>query len=454
MRAPRRADRIEFPIPQIGYPGPSVTSAVPSCQAMKHLALRCVAVGLMSCCSVAATAAALPHPMNWVDTWAAPADSAGPPLNARTVRQVIRTSIGGSALRIRLSNLFGSDAVTLGPVSLARHGKASAIQSGTAHRATFGGQATVTIAKGADVLSDPIEFPVGAMEELAVSIYVPAAAATTLHGVGLQTAYLAKGEVTGAASLPAAETDDSRYFLTDVEAAAPADNRVIVVVGDSITDGVGSTEDGSARWPDALAARLQADHALAAIGVVNSGIAGNRILRDGAAPYLGPSLLSRFDRDVLNKPGVRWILLLEGINDISAGDTLTDPQEHVSAQQIIDGMKSLIQRAHARGIKIWGATLLPYKDTKVPPNVGFHGPYYTAAGEAKRKAVNQWIRTAHAFDAVIDLDETMRDLTQPDRLRSEFDSGDHLHPNDAGHKAMAVAIDKRLFLPASDADRH
>jgi lysophospholipase L1-like esterase len=413
---------------------------------VKHLVLRCIAVGLAACCSAAATPATESRPVNWVDTWAAPADSAGPPLNAVTVRQVIRTSIGGSGLRLRLSNLFGSDAVTIGPVSVAKHAKGSAIQSGTGHRVTFQGRPTATVGKGADVLSDPIEFPVGGLEELAISIYIPAAGATTIHGVGLQTAYLAKGEVTGAASLPAAETDDSRYFLTDVETAAPADVRSIVAVGDSITDGVGSTEDGSARWPDALAARLQADHALASIGVINSGIAGNRILRDGAAPYLGPSLVSRFDRDVLSKPGVRWILLLEGVNDISASDTLTDPKEHVPAGQIIDGMKSLIQRAHARGIKIWGATLLPYKDTKTPPNVGFHGPYYTPAGEVKRQAVNHWIRTAHAFDAVIDLDETMRDPAQPDRLRSDFDSGDHLHPNDAGHKAMAAAIDKRLLV--------
>jgi lysophospholipase L1-like esterase len=412
-----------------------------------------MAFSLATCCSIAATVPDLSQHFNWVDTWAAPADSAGPALNARTVRQVIRTSIGGSGLRLRLSNLFGSDAVTLGPVNVAVHVKGSAIQSGTAHRVTFGRQSTVTVAKGADVLSDPVEFPVSALEDLAVSIYVAAAAATTLHGVGLQTAYLAKGDATNAASLPEAETDDSRYFLTDVETVAPTEHRVIAIVGDSITDGVGSTEDGSARWPDALAARLQADHSLASIGVINCGIAGNRILRDGIAPYLGPSLISRFDRDVLSKPGVRWILLLEGINDISAGDTLIDPREHASAQQIIDGVKSLIQRAHARGIKIWGATLLPFKDTKIPPNAGFHGPYYTAAGEAKRQAINHWIRTAHAFDAVIDLDERMRNPAQPDRLRSELDSGDHLHPNDAGYKAMAAAIDERL-LAAGGADRH
>jgi lysophospholipase L1-like esterase len=413
---------------------------------MKHLALKYIAVGLVIC-SFAASASTLD--INWVDSWAAAPDTVGPPLNARTVRQVIRTSIGGSGLRLRLSNLFGSDPVTIGPVNVAKHAKTSAIQSGTHHRVTFGGHATVTIAKGTDVLSDPVEFAVDPMEELTVSIYVASTAATTLHGVGLQTVYLANGNVTDAASLPAGETDDSRYFLTDVETAAPAEARTIVVIGDSITDGVGSTEDGNARWPDALATRLQADHALASIGVVNSGIAGNRILRDGAAPYLGPSLLSRFDRDALNKPGVRWILLLEGINDISASDTLTDPREHVSAQQIIDGMKTLIQRSHARGVKIWGATLLPYKETVVPPNVGFHGPYYTAAGEAKRQAVNYWIRTAHAFDAVIDLDKAMRDSAHPDRLRNTFDSGDHLHPNDAGHKAMAAAVDRRLFFPAS-----
>ncbi len=415
---------------------------------MKHLALRYIAVALAAVCSFAATLTASPNDIHWLDTWAAAADSPGPPLNARTVRQVIRTSIGGSGLRLRLSNLFGSEAVTIGPVSVARHAKESAIQSGTDHRVTFAGQATVTIAKGADVLSDPIEFPVAAMDELAVSLYVPAAAVSTIHGVGLQTAYLASGDVTGAVSLPASEVDDSRYFLTDVETAAPVADRDMVLVGDSITDGVGSTEDGSARWPDALAARLQADQALASIGVINSGIAGNRILHDGAAPYLGPSLLSRFDRDVLGKLGVRWILLLAGINDISASDTLANPREHVSAEQIIDGMKTLIQRAQARGIKIWGATLLPYKNTVVPPNVGFHGPYYTAAGEAKRQAVNHWIRTAHAFDAVIDLDQVMRDPAQPDLLRSTFDSGDHLHPNDAGYRAMAAAIDRRLFLPA------
>jgi lysophospholipase L1-like esterase len=414
---------------------------------MKNLCLRCIAIGLVSCLFATALADSTQE-INWVTTWSMAADSAGPPLKAKTVRQVIRTSIGGSALRLRLSNLFGSQVVTIGPVEVAKHAKASAIQSGTSHRITFDGHGTVAIAKGADVLSDPIEFPVNAMDELVVSAYVPDAAATTIHSVGLQTVYFASGDVTGAATIPDVKTDDSRYLLTDVEIAASAQSRAIVLVGDSITDGVGSTEDANARWSDALAARLKADHELASIGVVNSGMAGNRILRNGATPYLGPSLLSRFDRDVLAKPGVKWVLMLEGINDISASDTLTDPREHVTAGQIIDGMQTLIRRAHAHGIQIWGATLLPYKDTLVPPNAGFHGPYYTAVGEVKRQAVNNWIRTAHAFDAVVDLDSVMRDPVHPDRLRSEFDSGDHLHPNDAGYKAMAAAIDRHLFLLA------
>ena len=411
---------------------------------MRHVVAWCFALALLTAPFTTSGAPAL-RDIHWADSWAAVPDSEGPALDARTVRQVIRTSIGGSALRLRLSNLFGSGPVTIGPVQIARHASASAITPGTTRAVTFGGEPTVTLAKGADVLSDPVEFTVNPIEELAVSIYVRGAAASTIHGVGLQTAYLMRGDDTDAISLPAAERDDSRYFLTDVETASSAERRTIVVVGDSIADGVGSTPDGSARWSDALAARLQADHDLASVGVVNSGLAGNRILRDGLAPYLGPSLVSRFDRDVLNKRGVKWILLLEGINDISASDTLTDVREHASAQQIIDGMKVLIQRAHARGLKIWGATLLPYKNTIVPPNVGFNGPYYTASGEAKRQTVNDWIRSAHAFDAVIDLDQRMRDPAHPDTLRSAYDSGDHLHPNDAGYREMAAAISFTLI---------
>jgi lysophospholipase L1-like esterase len=415
---------------------------------VKRFSVRCIAIGVISC-SFAAVPTNSKQSINWVTTWSMAADSAGPPLKMKTVRQVIRTSIGGYALRIRLSNLFGSDVLTIGAVEVARHVEGSAIQSGTSHRISFGGHGAVTVAKGADIVSDPIEFPVKPMEELVVSVYIPNAAAATIHSVGLQTAYFASGDATRAVTFPEGETDDSRYLLTDVEVAPFAQGRAIVLVGDSITDGVGSTENANQRWSDALAALLKDNHAFASIAVVNAGMAGNRILHDGATPYLGPSLLTRFDRDVLAKPGVTWVLMLEGVNDISANDTLSDPREHVTADQIIGGMRELIERAHARGVKIWGATLLPYKGTQVPPGTGFEGPYFTAEGEAKRQAINHWIRTAHAFDAVVDLDSVMRDPFQPDRLRSDFDSGDHLHPNDAGYKAMAAAIDQRLFLQAS-----
>jgi lysophospholipase L1-like esterase len=377
--------------------------------------------------------------VRWVTTWAAAPDSPGPPLKAQTLRQIIRTSIGGSSVRIRLSNLFGTAPLTIGPVHIAVHVSGAATKSGTDQAVTFGGKPTVIIAKGADALSDPIRLRVAALEELAVSLYLPGGTETsTIHTTAIQTAFISPGDATATTVFPKGETDNSRYFLTDVEVAASADAGALVIVGDSITDGVGSTEDGNARWPDALAARLQAKPELASIAVVNSGISGNRILNDGAEPYLGPRTLARFDRDALNKPGVRWILLLQGINDITAAEILKTPKDNVSVQQIIDGMKTLIARAHKKGIKIWGATLLP--------RGGARGSRpHTAAGEAKRQSLNAWIRTSGAFDAIIDFDRVMSDPARPDHLNPTFDSGDHTHPNDAGCKAMAALIDLRLF---------
>jgi lysophospholipase L1-like esterase len=374
--------------------------------------------------------------VRWVVTWAAAPDSVGPPLKAQTVRQIIRTSIGGSSVRIRLSNLFGAAPVTIGPAHVAAHASGSAIKPGTDREVTFGGKTAVTIAKGADALSDPVTFPVAPLEELAVSLYFPVGAeSSTIHGAAIQTAFITPGDATAAAIFPQGETDTSRFFLTDVEVASSADARAIAVVGDSITDGVGSTKDHNARWPDALAARLQADPALASIAVANSGISGNRILNDGAEPYVGPGILSRFDRDALNKPGVRWVLLLSGGNDISAARVLATPKDEVSAQQIIDGMKTLIARARQKGVKIWGATLTPKAGSK----------FYYAEGETKRQAINAWIRTAGAFDALVDFDQVTRDPDHPGRLLPAFDSGDHVHPNDAGYKAMGAAIDLRLL---------
>ena len=392
---------------------------------------------LLLCLTVAASSAHCAE--HWVAAWSAPADQAGPPLPAKTIRQIVRPSIAGTSVRVRLSNLYGTDAITLGPVRIARHAGESAIRTETDRAVTFGGKATVTIAQGADALSDPVAFPVTALEQLAISLHVSGSSkASTLHGVGMQTAYIADGEVTAAPKLATSVTDTSRYFLTDVEVAAAAGARTVVVLGDSITDGVGSTDDLNRRWPDALAERLQADPMLKSIAVVNSGIAGNRLLNDAVAPFVGQSMLSRLDRDALSKPGVRWIVLLSGSNDISAGDMLDTPKDKVTAQQIIAGMQQLISRAHAKGIKVYGATVLP--------KAGVEKPFvHTPESQAKRNELNAWIRTSGAFDAVVDFERVMRDAARAEHLAPIYDSGDHLHPNDAGYKAMAAAIDLRKF---------
>src|SRR5579859_327433 len=381
----------------------------------------------------------------WLDTWGASPDSVGPALKAQSIRQIIRTSTDGSALRLRFSNLLGTTPLTIGPVHVAASESGSAIRPQTDHAVTFGGHSSVTIAKGKDVLSDAVGFPVQALEDLAVTLYLPAGAtAPTIHAAGMETAFFVAGDATAATSFPSrAQTDDSRYFLTDVEVNAATRAEVMVVVGDSITDGIGSTEDKNSRWTDILAARLHASPVVASIGVVNSGIAGNRILNDGARPFVGPSALSRFDRDALDKPGARWVMLFEGIGDIIADDVLTSTSQHVSTSQIIEGMKTLVARAHARNIKVWGATLMPYEGAVLPSRDGTARPLYTGSGEAKRQLVNAWIRDSGTFDAVVDFDLVTRDPTHPSQLLPAFDSGDHLHPNDTGYEAIATSIDPR-----------
>ena len=367
---------------------------------------------------------------NWVTAWTAAPDSAGPALQAQTIRQMVRASVGGGSVRIRLSNLHGTAAVTVGAARVALRAAGSAIVPGSDRTLTFDGRPAVTIASGDNVLSDALDMEVAPLRELAVSLYLPAGAgASTIHGAGMQTAYIARGaDATAALSLAGAETDDSRYFLTDVEVASGGGAHAIVVVGDSIADGIGSKEDANERWPDLLAERLTKS----SIAVVNAGIAGNRLLNGPSKPFVGPSALARFRRDALDKPGVRWIVMHEGINDISAGDMLASPAEQVSARQIIDGMQTLIRLAHERGVRICGGTLLPYG--------GAGKPFvHSEAAEAKRREVNAWIRGSGEFDAVLDFDKALRDPERPSRLLPAFDSGDHLHPNDRGYRAMAEA---------------
>lgn len=379
---------------------------------------------------------AMASPVTWVPGWAAASDTAGPALNALTVRQIVRLSIGGEQARLHLSNLYGSEPLTIGPVHLALHEGAGAVVEGSDRGVTFNGLSTVTIAPGASVVSDAVTLPVKTLAQLAVSMYLPTGAPVpTLHGNGGQTAYLVKGkDVTGTARIAEGEVDDSRYFLTDVEVAAPAGARTLVVIGDSVTDGIRSTLDRNARWPDFLVDRLQGTPAAGKVAVINAGIAGNRLLNDASAPYVGPSALNRFERDVLSKPGLCWVILLQGINDISASEFLKDSKDQVSAQEIIDGMKMMIARAHAKGVKIWGGTLLPREGAVRPLP-------HSATMEAKRQAVNHWIRTANAFDGVIDFDQVLKDPFNPARQIKSLNSGDSTHPNDAGYLMMANAID-------------
>jgi lysophospholipase L1-like esterase len=404
-------------------------------ECMRSSTMKRAAIGLL-CSSVAAvTWAATSNDGTWIGTWGAPPDSAGPSFTAQTVRQVIRTSVGGSALRIQLSNLDGTGPVRIGPVHVALHTKGAAIQPGTDHALTFHGQAAVTLAKGESQWSDPIAMHVAPLQELAISLYLPTATGpSTLHGDAQATTYVTDhGDATSTTELADTGELHSRVFLTDVEVKVAAAAQTVVAFGDSITDGYQSTNDANRRWPDILASRLQAAKQTASVAVVNSGISGNRVLHDG----LGPSALSRFDRDALEKSGVHWIVLLEGINDIGESSQPATPQDNVSANQVIDGLKTLIARAHAKGIKVYGATLTPFEPAD--------WPYYTPQSESKRQVVNAWIRSSGAFDAVIDFDKIVRDPTHPSRYLPAYDSGDHLHPNDAGYKAMADAIDLKLF---------
>lgn len=398
--------------------------------------------GLLLLTAIAATTAFLSaSESSWVAAWTAAPDSAGPLFERQSIRHIVRTSIGGSRVRIRLSNLFGAQPARFGSVHVAMHARGSTSVAETTRPVMFNGAPSVTVAAGTSALSDPVALPVAALQDLAVSFYLPARVATsTIHSVAMQTTFITRGDRAAEAVWPNADTDTSRFFLTDVEVEGDGPARAVVIVGDSITDGVGSTSDANRRWSDALAERLQADPALASIAVVNAGIVGNRILNDGVEPFIGPSSLSRFDRDALDKPGVRWVILLQGSNDISASDMLKSPKDRVTAPQIIAGMQTLIARAHARGIQIWGATILP-RD-------GVQKPFVTtAAGTAARAMVNDWIRSSGAFDAVIDFEHVMRDPGRPARLLPAFDSGDHLHPNNLGYRAMAAAVDLRRFTP-------
>jgi lysophospholipase L1-like esterase len=350
-----------------------------------------------------------------------------------TVRMIVRTSIGGDSVRLTLSNALGRSEVDIGAVHVALRERGSAIVTGTDRAVTFGGRLSFSVQPGTLLVSDPVELAVPPLTELAVSLYLPNETRdVTTHEFALNTTYVVAGNAAAAAALPNARTNLTYFWLSGVEVLAAADAGAIVTLGDSITDGVATTPDTHRAWPALLAAKLQAAPATRHWAVINAGISGNRVRRD----VIGASALGRFDRDVLSRAGVRWLVLFEGINDITFSALPAVPdRERTTAAELIETLEQVVDRAHARGIKVMGGTLMPMG------GLWLHNP----ETEALRQAVNEWIRTSDKLDAVADFDAVTRDPREPTRLKPEHDSGDHIHPNDAGNAAMADAIDLRMF---------
>jgi lysophospholipase L1-like esterase len=347
----------------------------------------------------------------------------------QTVRDVVFTSVGGDLVRVRLTNTFGSQPLRVGSASIAIAQSGAQARAGTLRPVTFGGAPGVTIPTGAEALSDPVRMEVPPLQDLLVSVFVPdASGPATNHFDAQQDNFIsAPGDFTLAASPAAYTTVNGCSFFVD-GVTVVASSRVagaVVALGDSITDGTASTVNANHRWPNDLARRLLARPGRT-LAVVDEGIAGNRVLRDSG--LAGVNALARLDRDVLAQPGVRDVILLEGINDIGAGQATAD--------QLIPAYQQIIAQAHARGLRIFGGTLTPYKGAF----------YWTPAGEQTREAVNRWILTSHAFDGVIDFASATADPADPLVFRAAFDSGDHLHPGDAGYQAMADAVDLRKLL--------
>ena len=364
----------------------------------------------------------------------------------QTVRERVRVSIGGAQICLRLSNEYGSAALLIDSATVAAPNDPTNVRPGSIQTVTFGRHNSVTIPAGAPVLSDPVAFPVTFGAEISISLYFPKRVATpTVHALALKRAVASqRGDHTRAENIEAGFVSESSILVSAVLVPARPSQRLVVAFGDSIVDGDGSTVDADHNWPSDLIRRLGKTPEGARVAVVNEGIAGNRLLDDGSSFGLGVSALARFDRDVLALPGVTHIVLLEGINDIGfpgaklGGNYLADPADVRTPEDLIDAYRQLISRTHGRGVKLIGATISPFEGMDLPG-------YYSESKEAIRQTVNKWIRTSGAFDGVIDFDAVLRDPDHPSRLLPRFASRDHLHPNDAGYRAMADAIDLGLF---------
>lgn len=371
----------------------------------------------------------------WLGSWATASSAVMPDTVAQpaeTLRQIVRLSAGGSSLRVTFTNELGTDPLVITGAQIALRSQGSTIQPGSSRVLLFGGQAGVSIPPGAVMVSDPVTLKAAPLAELAITMALPAQITHTFtaHALELQTNYMARGDALAAVSLDTGVPFTRWRFLKNVEVAS-THGSAIVTLGDSITDGYRSTPDTNRRWTDVLAARLNADSRLHGTAVLNEGISGNRVLHDGA----GPSALARLDRDVLSQDGVHTLIVLEGINDIGKTAEPPSPEDRITAAQLIVGYEQIIERAHAHGIRVIGATLTPFM------GAGYSSP----AGEAMRQTVNEWIRSSGRFDDVIDFDQTARNPAHPDVLAPRIDSGDRLHPGDAGYKIMGNSIDLKLF---------
>ena len=358
-----------------------------------------------------------------------------PQIEQATVRMIVRGTAGGDKVRIRLSNFYGKTPLRIGAAHIALRASASRIKAGTDRVLTFSGQAAIAVSPGAIALSDPVALSIPADSEIAVSLYFPEASPEkrTIHFNSVEDAYIVSGNTPGQDGFENSKAVKYAYFFVGVDVSGSNNRGSIVAIGDSITDG------GGLRWPALLAKRLMAQNKN--YGVLNQGIGGNRILghtEDDFGAIFGVNAQARLERDVLSQAGVKYVILYEGINDIGLPGALGNQDLPVTPEQVIAGMRQIIGRAHELGLVIYGATLAPFEGTALPG-------YYTPEKEVTRQAINKWIRTSKEFDAYFDFDKALQDPAHPTRLKSEYDTGDHLHPNDAGEKAMSAVIDLSRF---------
>jgi lysophospholipase L1-like esterase len=380
----------------------------------------------------------------WIGTWAAspvraPSYSGHLGLGGVTYRNTMHVSVGGTHLRVYVTNEFGVDPLRVGAAHIAISAGNGSIQPSSDHPLSFGGHGGVEIPAGSFMMSDPVGLQVAPLSDLVVSVYLPEQPMehNTCHPGALSTQYLIRGNQTAAPVVETFRTTSDMLsewcFVKriDVQNTSNHDGAV-VILGDSIAAGGGSTPNTNRRWTDVLAARLQADKRTANLGVLNEGVGGNSLLRDGSTP----SALARFDRDVIAQGGIKYLIMDEGLNDIRGIAHTQSSESKISADDIVFAWSQLVIRAHQHGIKVFGATLTPHKDE--------HSGY-SPEGERVREACNKWVRESGFFDGVIDFDSVTQDPADPERLRPDYDSGEHLHPNDAGYKGMGAAIDLSLF---------